>query len=463
METTKSRVPKEFLNRMSEMLTQEELEGFINHYNEPAPVSVRYNPFKRTTHFEEEKPVAWCQDGFYLPKRPIFTLEPAFHAGAYYVQEAASMFVGHVFNLIFPKVDNIRVLDLSAAPGGKSTHLLSLLPENSLLISNEVIKTRVKMLSENIAKWGKSNVIVTNNDPTDFKKLPEYFDLILIDAPCSGEGMFRKDPDTCSQWNQQNVQMCSQRQQRILNDIVSSLKPGGFLVYSTCTFSREENENNIKKLVEDYHFESIPFEGSVDFKISQTLESTGNKNIYSYRFYPHKTKGEGFFIACLKAPGEENEKKRRSIKEDKTILIGRGQRKIYEPWLNNSGDFDFINFRNEAYAVPVQFMEDFHVLNKALYIKSAGIKLGKTAGSDLIPDHNLALSLDVNPSLPHMELNKENAVRYLRKDELNIPVPDQKGWALVKFEGLNLGWVKILQNRINNYFPTDLRIRMRAE
>ncbi|MES1226926.1 MAG: RsmB/NOP family class I SAM-dependent RNA methyltransferase, partial [Bacteroidota bacterium] len=199
--------------------------------------SVRVNP-NRTFNVEYstlnvQGKVPWSSNGYYLSERPSFTTDPLFHAGAYYVQEASSMFLEEAVKQTCDLSKPLKVLDLCAAPGGKSTLLQSIISNESLLISNEVIKSRVNILSENITKWGAANVVVTNNDPKDFQRLPEYFDLIVIDAPCSGSGLFRKDPEAITEWSSDNVMLCSQRQQRILADILPCLKPGGILIYST--------------------------------------------------------------------------------------------------------------------------------------------------------------------------------------------------------------------------------------
>ncbi|MGI8634527.1 MAG: methyltransferase RsmF C-terminal domain-like protein, partial [Segetibacter sp.] len=202
--------------------------------------SIRLNPLKPTDAIKklpDQEDVPWCSTGRYLSERPSFTLDPVFHGGAYYVQEASSMFLDHIVKEIY-KTEKLpqRVLDLCAAPGGKSTLLASALPD-SFIVSNEVIKTRVRILAENISKWGSEHVVVTNNDPKDFKRISGYFDLMVVDAPCSGSGLFRKDTDAINEWSEANVQMCSLRQQRILADAIGALKQNGFLVYSTCSYS----------------------------------------------------------------------------------------------------------------------------------------------------------------------------------------------------------------------------------
>ena len=221
--------------------------------------SVRSNPEKifniqHSIFNAQLEKVLWSSNGYYLFERPSFTLDPLFHAGAYYVQEASSMFLEEVLKQTVDLTRPLRVLDLCAAPGGKSTLIQSVISKDSLLVSNEVIKTRVNILAENIAKWGAPNVIVTNNDPSDFKRLPGYFDVIVVDAPCSGSGLFRKDPNAINEWSENNVALCAQRQQRSLADILPSLKEGGVLIYSTCSYSQSEDEDISNWLQKEYSF-----------------------------------------------------------------------------------------------------------------------------------------------------------------------------------------------------------------
>src|SRR5690606_4280290 len=205
--------------------------------------SIRLNPFKPTElDFYLSEQVQWCDRGYYLANRPQFTLDPLFHAGAYYVQEASSMFIAHIIQTLGLDKEALFAADVCAAPGGKSTLLNSYLHPNSLLLSNEIIKSRSIILQENLTRWGASNVVVSNNDPSAFRRLPGFFDLLLVDAPCSGSGMFRKDEDAIDEWSEANVKLCSERQQRILSEVLTALKTNGYLIYSTCSYSQEENE-----------------------------------------------------------------------------------------------------------------------------------------------------------------------------------------------------------------------------
>ena len=258
------------------------------------PVSVRMNTAKWEHVPAHRSAVPWSEQGYYLDGRPTFTFDPLFHAGCYYVQEASSMFVEQALRqyVTEPSV----MLDLCAAPGGKSTLCRSVLPEGSLLVANEVMRNRSQVLAENLVKWGHPEVIVTNNDPADFTSLENTFDVMLTDVPCSGEGMFRKDPVAVSEWSLENVDTCWQRQRRILRDIWPCLKPGGLLIYSTCTYNREENEDNVAWIAETLGAEVLPLEVPEEWHITGNL--TGNA-FPVYRFLPHRMQGEGLFLAVL--------------------------------------------------------------------------------------------------------------------------------------------------------------------
>ncbi len=238
-------LPEEFLRRVPPELAAA-LDG-------TPPVSVRFNPFKVSDRPEGLRQVPWCRYGYYLDERPQFSLDPAWHAGAYYVQEASSMFVGELAG----DIGGLRVLDLCAAPGGKTTLLSTLTGLDGLVVANEPIRARAQVLADNVARWGLGNVVVTNNDPSHFAGFRDWFDVVLVDAPCSGEGMFRRNPESRGEWSEANVVLCARRQRRILGDILAVLKPGGRLIYSTCTFNRAENEENVEWLIDELGGEAV--------------------------------------------------------------------------------------------------------------------------------------------------------------------------------------------------------------
>ncbi len=418
-------------------------------------VSIRINPSKtvqRASKIEHRTKVPWSSYGYYLPERPSFTLDPLFHAGAYYVQEASSMFLEEAIKQTADLSKPLKVLDLCAAPGGKSTLIQSIISKESLLVSNEVIKTRVNILTENITKWGAANVIVTNNDPKDFKRLPEYFDLIVVDAPCSGSGLFRKDPSSINEWSENNVALCSQRQQRILADIIPSLKEGAVLIYSTCSYSIEEDEEINDWLCNKFEVERMKLKINEDWGI---VETEGG-----YRFYPDKVKGEGFFIAAFRKKSTEAiqiEKVKRQKSKVKTEKLKGKEIESLTPYLKHSDDFFFFKQNDEVIAMPVLLENELAIIQSALYIKKAGVKLGTIIRGELIPAHDLAVSRILNSAVKRMEIDKEKALQYLRRQEIKIDGADN-GWILLTHQSLPLGWIKVIGSRINNYYPAAWRI-----
>lgn len=450
-------------------------EAFVQiHESGEQITSIRLNPAKMPTgnresaignvlpqwhqHFQSvASKVPWSSYGLYLSERPAFIFDPLIHAGAYYVQEASSMFLEQALTQTTDTSQPLRVLDLCAAPGGKSTLLQSLIGANSLLVSNEVIKSRAAILEENSIKWGGANVIVTNADPAAFAKLENFFDVIVIDAPCSGSGLFRREPEAIGEWSEHNVQLCYQRQQRILADVFPALKEGGVLIYSTCSYSKEEDENMGDWLMDTFAVNSLPLTIDTAWGIVET-QSDKHKT-FGYRFFPNKVKGEGFFISCFrKAEGAGN-----TVRPPKRSLLqkaSKNEQAIIQPWLQQGSSVQLWKLKEELFAFPQQLEKELLTVVDNVYVRRAGTALGKIAGNDLVPDHALAVSTLVNDSIVAVSLKREEAIQYLRKDELSVTAA-HKGWTLVRFEQYNLGWIKVLPNRINNYYPQGWRILKR--
>ncbi|HTB53127.1 MAG TPA: hypothetical protein VK718_10185 [Ferruginibacter sp.] len=421
--------------------------------------SLRLNPTKRfniqSSILNTAEKIPWNDHGYYLPARPSFITDPLIHAGAYYVQEASSMFLEEALKQTVDLSQPIKILDLCAAPGGKSTLIQSIISDSSLLVSNEVIKTRVTILSENITKWGAANVVVTNNDPKDFQRLENYFDVIVVDAPCSGSGLFRKDTEAIKEWSEQNVQLCHQRQQRILADILPALKESGILIYSTCSYSKDEDEEICDWLINDCHLSSHKYFLHPEWNIVETVST--KHNAYGYRFYPDKIKGEGFFIAAFKKSTVNISERRINKPRNRSEKISDKEWEILKPLLKKPDNFSFIKLKEEVIAIPSQFEDELATLQSALYIKKAGIKLGTVIRDQLIPDHELALSTIISTAIPSVDVDREIALQYLRKEEIKLNTV-AKGWVLLTYQQLPLGWVKILSNRVNNYYPKEWRI-----
>ncbi len=418
-----------------------------------AVTSVRVNTFKskiENLSLDIQDKIDWCESGYYLKERPSFTLDPSFHAGAYYVQEASSMFLWQILQQSVENVTGIKVLDLCAAPGGKSTLLASYFTKG-FIVSNEVIRARANILSENIAKWGCDNVVVTSSDPKDIGTLKNYFNVIVVDAPCSGSGLFRKDKDAIDEWSEDNVKLCSQRQQRILHDVLPSLKENGVLIYSTCSFSKQEDEDICDELMKEHSFESIQLQLKDEWNIVET-ESDAHK-AFGYRFYPYKIKGEGFFIAAFKKKNGEDDIR---IKPQVLTTVSKEEMNVVQSFLPLNDEFSLFKQGETIRAIKKEWLNEVAFLASQLYIKKAGIALGAVKGKDFIPEHELALSLLDLSSLASFEMDKDAALQFLRRKDLSCVLP--KGWQLLRYNRLPLGWVKALPNRINNYYPKEWRI-----
>lgn len=402
-----------------------------------------------------EEKVPWTRHGFYLTKRPSFTFDPLFHAGTYYVQEASSMFLEQALLQTNDLTQPLTVLDLCAAPGGKSTHLQSLISPDSLLVSNEVIKTRAGILRQNIIKWGSSNVVVTNNDPQHFPRLGGFFDVMVVDAPCSGSGLFRRDSEAIREWSIDAVQLCCGRQKRILGDALPALKEEGILIYSTCSYSPEEDESLADWLVEEMDMESLQLSLQQEWGIVET--ESGKTKAFGYRFFPDKVKGEGFYVAAFKKKKSHSETWLKGARLEKSSAK---EASIVSPWLNTS-ELELLK-HHSLYALPKVFMHPYSLLKEALNVQYAGVALGEVMKEKLVPDHALALSSIVATSVASTALDYNTAIRYLQRGEFVIDT-DVKGWQTVKYASHNLGWINALQNRINNYYPKELRILKRSD
>ncbi len=418
--------------------------GFLSAHQQSAVTSIRLHPLKGNTLFESAEQVPWCPEGRYLNERPVFTLDPAFHGGGYYVQEASSMFLDY---LLRGKIQpGARVLDLCAAPGGKTTLLASLLPKDSLLIANEVIRTRVPILEENLTRWGQKNTWISSVDAARFGALTGYFDFVLVDAPCSGSGLFRKDAAAIEEWSESNVELCQQRQKRILADVWPALKEGGTMIYATCSFSAEENEQMVQWLCTNLG--ALPQTTTVpnDWGIVQSE--------YGYRFFPDQVRGEGFFIAAVKktsaALGTKNP--RFKHKDEPAVL------KSLEEYIDTTQSL-IIPDGEEFALIDADHLQDYFLLKDHLYMRRVGLPVGNQMGKHWQPSHDLALSVDLNKNLPTIEVDREAALLYLKKEDPGFPVKP-RGKYLVTYRGLGLGWVKSIGNRYNNNLPKHWRIRM---
>ena len=443
-------LPVDFIENLHEVFSPEEAQQLCQALESTPVTSIRLNDKIDCLTFEcDTDEVPWHEDGYYLSERPQFTLDPLFHAGCYYVQEASSMFVGEVLNQ-YLKPDSI-VLDLCAAPGGKSTLISQFLGNEGLLVSNEVVRQRVFILSENIQKWGNGNTIVTHNPVADFgNKLPELFDCILVDAPCSGEGMFRKDEGAIAEWSMKNVQECAERQCDILDDVWDSLKPGGILIYSTCTFNREENEKNAQWIADELGAEILPINHDPNWGITEGKPG--------YHFYPHKTKGEGFYICAFRKHGVPSGAFR--IPKQKNPVSEKVEFKdIMCSWLKNPDQWTIRQQDRFVVAYPAKYKQLIEFLNSQFICISTGFGIGELRGKTVVPQHALSMLKDLNTkAFKKVELSLEQALSYLRCEAITLP-DAATGVLLLTYENVPLGFVKNVGNHCNNLYPKEWRIR----
>jgi 16S rRNA C967 or C1407 C5-methylase (RsmB/RsmF family)/NOL1/NOP2/fmu family ribosome biogenesis protein len=440
-------LPESFVSRTKNLLG-DEFQDLEKALEGQVPTSIRVND--KMDYQPSDEKVAWCEKGYYLKERPLFTADPLFHAGVYYVQEASSMFLYQAVKQHF--ADAGTVLDLCAAPGGKSTLLTQALPENCLLVSNEIVRSRAYILAENLIKWGNPNNVVTNNDPKDFNGLPGFFDAVVVDAPCSGEGMFRKDAGAILEWSEYNVTLCAARQREILSSVWDTLKTDGILVYSTCTFNREENEENVRWICNELGADllKIDLNGNTDITVTD----------YGYRFYPHKTKGEGFFLTVLRKNAFIRSSQKNKKDDKKNIKFVT---KSYAPTflLKDVERWVILPEDNLIKAYDKNRLNDFMLIKKQLKIMHSGILLGETKGNDFIPSASIALSKTSDrENIETVDVDYRTAISFLRKEAITLP-DSSKGYILISFKGQALGWVKNLGNRTNNLYPQEWRIRMK--
>ena len=453
-----------FRKYLEEAIGAEKALVAFSAFDEPAKVSVRLNPFKKTKEFDGRE-VPWNTWGRLLPERPQFTLDPHFHGGAYYVQDSSSMFVGHVFRRVLTEVElpqsrPVRVLDLCAAPGGKSTDLAASLREafgdRFLLVSNEVMKQRAGILADNIALWGDPNVVVTSDDPRAFASMPGFFDIVVADVPCSGEGMFRKDEEAQRQWSEDNVALCEARQRRIIADMWPCLKTDGVLIYSTCTFNRYENDGNVEWIAREMGAEHMPSVADLD-QMHGVIETA-----HGYSLVPGHVEGEGQYCAALRKTAAEDYAKDYSTGRQSRNASGKKTAQpIPESLKRLFTQKVVLRQKSETVtAVPEIIAQDVMSAEFRLHVLSAGCAVGVLKGQTLVPDADMALSLmyDV-ASYPVADVDLQTALAFLHRDAILLP-DSEKGYVLIRYEGLPLGFVKNLGNRCNNLHPQGRRIRM---
>lgn len=454
-------IPHDFINIMTELLGGES-ESLINAIKTQPETSIRLNPLYPNTQelvlaslgCSLDGIVPWANNACYLDQRPKFILDPLLHQGLYYVQDASSMFIEQAVRHCVK--GPVRVLDLCAAPGGKSTHIAGTLPKGSLLVANEINRTRARILAENMIKWGHSGVMVTCNKPAEIGSSQLMFDLILVDAPCSGEGMFRKDEGAIKDWSLDNVRMCAQRQRDILEDIWPALKPGGFLIYSTCTFNTLENEDNICWLIERFGASPIPIDTMPEWNIKGALNG---KNMPVYHFMQHRTRGEGLFICLLKKPGNLDNSNIEYIAKEYPLKSPQECRQ----WILNTDSYTFMERNDTLYAMPHTQSGFILKASQELYTLVTGVEVATLKGDNWIPCHSLAMSCDVNTNyFQKFDVSREQALAYLHCEALRLECL-KRGIMLLTYMGFPLGFVKNVGSRANNMYPQEWRIRTNTQ
>lgn len=449
-----SLLPKTLIARLKPMLG-DEWDAFIEALRQPPVSSLRVNPMKGPDLFANEEAVPWCKYGRYPAVRPKYVWDPLYHAGAYYAQEAASMIFANAID--FSK--DLKVLDLCAAPGGKSTLLLSFLSENSLLVSNELVGKRASILYENIVKWGAPNVVITNNNVSDFHGFRGFFDVVLIDAPCSGEGMFRKDDEVITQWSEGLVEQCSIIQKNILSEAVGLIKPGGLLIYSTCTWEGRENEDNIEWLYNEFDVSPATIPIKPEWGVMQKELNLDGQIQPIYYCFPHRVKGEGQFIATVRIEGNEHASAKPQKGGAQFQKLSAAEESHVGPYLRND-KITLKKFQDGVIAIPLGLEHDMAALAKNLRIKKAGAEAGVLAKNQLIPHHDLLMCGLAAKDIQRVALDQPEALDYLQRKMVDIDLAGiKKGWFIFTYKGLDIGWAKNLGNRYNNHYPQEWRIR----
>ncbi len=470
-------LPGEFREMIMALLGAEEgRELLLSLDTSRSPVSVRVNPLKagEAPLYEWMTPVPWNKNGFYLLERPQFTLNPLLHAGAFYVQEAASMIHGWIVSRLGLS-EPVRAVDLCAAPGGKTGAVLEELPEGSVMVANEFVGTRANILHENLAKLGYPDVVVTNSDVAAIGRVGSVFGLMIADVPCSGEGMMRKEEVARTQWTPGLIRQCQTLQREILRNACPALKPGGYLIYSTCTFNRSEDEDNVRWMMEELGLENIPLDVPEVWNISKSLDP----DINALRFFPHKTPSEGLFVALMKKPEDAVAEPAAESTRDSRKMKGANRKsgdrreagkrgtvnvpdlKTLRGWLKGTGyelvtdDRGTVRALTSATAAMVEKLK-----GAGVRIVSAGVEVATVKGKDFVPSTALALSALFNDAaFPEVSVTLEEALDYLRHEAVRLPDNTPRGFVVLSYGGIPLGFVKNIGNRANNLYPSEWRIR----
>ena len=449
-------LPIAFTERMRKQLGAEEAESLFVALDSVSPVAVRLNPAKCGEEgvWSNGEAIAWSKNGRKLKERPSFTLDTAFHAGAYYVQEAASQFIDYIIS--HEELQGKRVLDMCSAPGGKTTIYSTAVGEEGLVVANEYVRSRANILADNVRKWGMGNVLVTNNAPEHIAQFEGWFDMVAVDAPCSGEGMFRKEEVAREDWSEEAVKMCAARQLSIVREAWQSLRDGGLFIYSTCTFNEDEDEGLLRAFIEET--------GDV-FEPSQSVEIDDAWGIVkgevgafqTFRFFPHKTDSEGLFVAIARKAEPTTQ---RTPKARKRVMqeVDKNSRKELAKWLQHPDNYTFAMVADTIYAYPSVQFKAVQALSEGLTAIYSGVAMGQIFKGKLKPDWALSQYIGFERTAAAVEeVDEERALDYLRKRD--IAVGDMaEGINLITHKGRALGFAKRVGARCNNLYPNSLKI-----
>ena len=448
-------LPADFIHNMRQQLGEAEAERLFVALDSPSPVSVRINGDKWHGGNWGEA-IAWSEYGRYLDSRPQFTTDIPFAAGAYYVQEAGSQFIDHI--LRSEGIRSGKILDMCAAPGGKSTLYASTVGNRGLVVANEYVRNRANILADNIRKWGLGNVVVTNNDPSHIAAFEGWFDVVAVDAPCSGEGMFRKDEVARTEWSANNVEICAARQKTILTEAWKSLKAGGLFIYSTCTYNTTEDEGILEWMAAEWGDEICP---STEITLPEGCDAERVKvrHFQGFKFFPHRVASEGFFVAVARKSSNISV---RAVtpKSRKKIMTDAPKEAVKElsRWIADGNNIRFAAVAESYYAYPADYYEEIKALAHNLTVIYSGVEMGQIFKGKLKPEWSLSQSVWYNKSVvPVAELDTESALDYLRKKDIPAALFEE-GINLVTSDNYPLGFVKRIGNRVNNTYPNSLKI-----
>lgn len=453
-------LPESFVERMRRELGVEQAEQLCHALMTEPSTSVRLNPHKMQHSKWDSEPVAWSRWGYRLAERPSFTTDTDFHAGAYYVQEASSQFAGYIVASAVGGQEacrGLRVLDMCAAPGGKSTHYASLVGREGLVVANEINRSRAAVLADNARKWGLGNMVVSCNDSSRVAQVKEWFDVVAVDAPCSGEGMFRKSEEAVEQWSEANVAMCAERQWEILENAFQTLRPGGVLLYSTCTFNRTEDEEVVRRLLDRYGDE---LQAAPEVRVEESWGVVvGREGVFqTFRFFPHNLVGEGMFMAVAIKGGQGSGGVRHKVRSKSIVKVEQRWVQELRRWVQEPDEMSFFLAGETLYACCKSHFEDIEMLSGLLSVIYSGVAMGQIFKARLKPDASLALFVDVRrDAVACCEVAQEVALRFLRKQDIEAALFEE-GINLLLCNGLPLGFVKRIGQRVNNMYPNALRI-----